>query len=184
VPSLSPLTLWVRIPIRRGILDTTLCDKACQWIAAGPWFSPGTPVSSTNKTARHDITEILLKVAWNTINQPIYWMVSSYFLYAAESIFYDLYMEQYTSSGTKQDALNNNKKEHFKSDLINNWESINICQVCVCCFHLYICVCTVNLLILLSCLYRHRILLEHCLDHVVVLEDISIQRNVLMNYIN
>ena len=31
------------------------------------WFSPGTPVSSTNKTDRHDITEILLKVALNTI---------------------------------------------------------------------------------------------------------------------
>jgi hypothetical protein len=28
----------------------------------------GTPVSSTNKTDRHDITEILLKVALNTIN--------------------------------------------------------------------------------------------------------------------
>ena len=30
-------------------------------------FSPGTPVSSTNKTGRHIITEILLKVALNTI---------------------------------------------------------------------------------------------------------------------
>jgi hypothetical protein len=29
----------------------------------------GTPVSSTNKTDRHDIAEILLKVALNTINQ-------------------------------------------------------------------------------------------------------------------
>jgi len=34
---------------------------------AGQWFSPGPPVSSTNKTDRHDITEILLKVALNTI---------------------------------------------------------------------------------------------------------------------
>jgi len=31
------------------------------------WFSPGTPVSSTNKTDHHDTTEILLKVALNTI---------------------------------------------------------------------------------------------------------------------
>jgi hypothetical protein len=31
------------------------------------WFSLGTPVSSTNKTDCHDITEILLKVALNTI---------------------------------------------------------------------------------------------------------------------
>jgi hypothetical protein len=26
------------------------------------WFSPGTPASTTNKTGRHDIVEILLKV--------------------------------------------------------------------------------------------------------------------------
>ena len=32
-------------------------------------FSAGTPVSSTNKTDRHDIAEILLKVALNTIKQ-------------------------------------------------------------------------------------------------------------------
>jgi hypothetical protein len=37
--------------------------------ATGRWFSPGTPVSSTNKTDLHDITEVLLKVALNTINQ-------------------------------------------------------------------------------------------------------------------
>jgi hypothetical protein len=35
----------------------------------GRWFSLGPPVSSTNKTDRHDITEILLKVALNTIKQ-------------------------------------------------------------------------------------------------------------------
>ena len=35
----------------------------------GQWFSPGTPVSFTNETDRHDITEILLKVVIDTINQ-------------------------------------------------------------------------------------------------------------------
>jgi hypothetical protein len=35
---------------------------------AGQWFSPGTPVFSTNKTDHHEINEILLKVALNTIN--------------------------------------------------------------------------------------------------------------------
>jgi hypothetical protein len=40
---------------------------------AGRWFSTATPVSSTNKTDRHDITEILLKGALNTITpNPIY----------------------------------------------------------------------------------------------------------------
>jgi hypothetical protein len=52
----------------QGILDKTLCDKVCQCFAAGRGFSPVTPVSSTNKTDRHDITEILLKVALTTIN--------------------------------------------------------------------------------------------------------------------
>ena len=36
----------------------------------GLCFSPSTPVSSTNKAGRHDITEILLKVALNTIISP------------------------------------------------------------------------------------------------------------------
>jgi hypothetical protein len=35
-------------------------------LAQGRWFSPGTPASSTTKTGRHDIAEILLKVALNT----------------------------------------------------------------------------------------------------------------------
>ena len=29
----------------------------------GRWFSPGTPASSTTKTGRHDIDEVLQKVA-------------------------------------------------------------------------------------------------------------------------
>ena len=36
---------------------------------ASQWFSLSPPVSSTNKTDRQDITEILLKVELNTINQ-------------------------------------------------------------------------------------------------------------------
>ena len=45
--------------------------NVCQWLTTGQWFYQGTPVSPTNKTDLHDITEILLKVALNTINQPI-----------------------------------------------------------------------------------------------------------------
>jgi len=44
-------------------------DKAYQLLVHGRWFSPGTPASSTSKTGRHDIAEILLKVALSTINQ-------------------------------------------------------------------------------------------------------------------
>jgi hypothetical protein len=39
-------------------------------LATGRWFSPGPLLSSINKTdRRHDIAEILLKVALNTIKQ-------------------------------------------------------------------------------------------------------------------
>ena len=44
-------------------------DQVYQLLAHGRWFSPGTPASSTTKTGRHDIAEILLEVALNTINQ-------------------------------------------------------------------------------------------------------------------
>ena len=60
------------VPIATNVVSpnpATLFDKVCQWLAAGQRFSPGTPVSSTNKTDSHNITEILLKVALNTINQ-------------------------------------------------------------------------------------------------------------------
>jgi hypothetical protein len=61
-------------PIRRGFAPSFVnykkgctrlaaaSDKVYQLLAHGRWFSPGTPVSSTTKTGRHDITEILLKV--------------------------------------------------------------------------------------------------------------------------
>jgi hypothetical protein len=44
-------------------------DKVNQLLAHGQWFSRGIPASSTTKTGRHDIAEILLKVALNTNNQ-------------------------------------------------------------------------------------------------------------------
>jgi hypothetical protein len=37
--------------------------------AHGQWFSPGIPASFNTKTGRHDIAEILLRVALNTKNQ-------------------------------------------------------------------------------------------------------------------
>ena len=64
---LSPVKLGVRISIRAR--RSTLYDKVCQCLETGRWFSPVTPVLSTNKTDRHDITEILLKAELNTIKQ-------------------------------------------------------------------------------------------------------------------
>jgi hypothetical protein len=40
-------------------------------LAHGRWFSPDIPASSITKTGRHDIAEILLKVALSTINKSI-----------------------------------------------------------------------------------------------------------------
>ena len=45
--------------------------KFYQLLYHDQWFSLGTPASSTTKIGRHDIAELLLKVALNTINQII-----------------------------------------------------------------------------------------------------------------
>ena len=61
-------------PIRRGFAPgfvyykkgctrlSAASDKVNQWLSHGRWFSPGIPASSSTKTGRHDISEILLKV--------------------------------------------------------------------------------------------------------------------------
>jgi hypothetical protein len=70
--SLSPIrrgfnTAWVRTRLCKLQKECTrlaaASDKVYQLLAHGQWFSPGTPASSTTKTGRHDIAEILLKVA-------------------------------------------------------------------------------------------------------------------------
>ena len=52
------ISISTHLCVWRGVLDTTLCDKVCHWLATGQWFSPGTPVSSTNKTESHDISSV------------------------------------------------------------------------------------------------------------------------------
>jgi len=59
-------TAWVRARLynyKKGCTRLAAAsDQVYQLLAHGRWFSPGTPASSTTKTGRHDITEILLKV--------------------------------------------------------------------------------------------------------------------------
>jgi hypothetical protein len=66
-------TAWVRARLctlqKRCTRLADPSDKVYQLLAHSRWFSPGTPASSTTKTGRHDIAEILLKVALNTKNQ-------------------------------------------------------------------------------------------------------------------
>jgi hypothetical protein len=64
---IQSMPLWVWIPFRWGVLDTTLCDKVSQGLVTDHLISPGTPVSSTKETCCHNITEILLKVPLSTI---------------------------------------------------------------------------------------------------------------------
>jgi hypothetical protein len=73
---LSPLKLWVLTTFMARCTRYNICDKVCQWFVKGLWFSLGTPSSSTNKTERHDITEILLKVALNTNEMMMRWFLS------------------------------------------------------------------------------------------------------------
>ena len=69
--------MCVWIPFRWDVLDTKSCDKVCQLLVAGQWFSLHTLVSSTNKTDRHDITETL-KVVLNTITLTLTLTISHY----------------------------------------------------------------------------------------------------------
>jgi hypothetical protein len=66
-------TLWVRSQLCKLLKGctrlTAASDEVYQLFAHGRWFSPGTLASSTTKTGRHDIAEIWLKVALNTMNQ-------------------------------------------------------------------------------------------------------------------
>ena len=56
----------------QSVFDTTPCDKVCQWLPAGRWFSPDTRVSFTNEIGHHGIAEILLKMALNTMTLTPY----------------------------------------------------------------------------------------------------------------
>ena len=51
----------------RMVVGFTTTYAISAYHQTGRWFSPGIPVSSTKKTDRHDIAEILLKVALSTV---------------------------------------------------------------------------------------------------------------------
>ena len=60
------------------------------WLPAGRWFSPGTWISSTNKTDNYDITEILLKVALNTITLSLTFSVGHLEMYYIDNNNFNL----------------------------------------------------------------------------------------------
>jgi hypothetical protein len=63
---LSPLTLWVRILLKRGVLDTTLSDTVFVSDFRSVAFHRYSGCL-LQINGRNDIAEILLKVAWNTL---------------------------------------------------------------------------------------------------------------------
>ena len=64
-------TAWVRdwlCKLQKGCTRlASASDQVYQLLSHCRWFALGTPASSTTKTGRHDIAEILLKVALSTI---------------------------------------------------------------------------------------------------------------------
>jgi hypothetical protein len=54
----------------RGVLDTTLCDKVCQWLASCRWFSLGTPVFSGYSGFLHH-KNLALRYIWNIVGSGV-----------------------------------------------------------------------------------------------------------------
>jgi len=73
--------IFKAFPLRSGYAPGFVNYKKGSLDSHGRWFSPGTPASSTTKAGRHDIAEILLKVALNTINQSIKSFMMINFIY-------------------------------------------------------------------------------------------------------
>jgi hypothetical protein len=63
---MQPMPITTKIVSFNPAYGKMYSIQVCKFVS-GWCFSPGTPASSTNKTDCHDITEILLKVALNTI---------------------------------------------------------------------------------------------------------------------
>jgi predicted O-linked N-acetylglucosamine transferase (SPINDLY family) len=79
----------------------------------GRWFSPGPPVSSINKTDRHDITEILLKVALKQAKLEVKETTDT----ASSASFLDLYLE-FDDSGQLSTKIYD-KRDDFNFKIIN-----------------------------------------------------------------
>jgi len=87
------------------------------------WFSLGTPVSSTNKTDRHEITEILLKVALST--RPLAQQVQVAVNYLKEWLiqFITFFLYIVRNEGSFQIVLTNNCSDDYF--LFNYLSSLN-----------------------------------------------------------
>jgi hypothetical protein len=82
-------------------------------LAHGRRFSPGTPASSTTYTGRHDIAEILLKVALNTKNQikSIIYLIQNVIVRIMAKIYINLDLVHIILALSKNIIKNKNKKQ-------------------------------------------------------------------------
>jgi hypothetical protein len=85
------------------------------------WFSSGTPVSSTNKTYRHIITEILLKVALNIITQAIPKHNLYHYNTSLQATYYNIFIQILS-------AINISLRKFLCTNLFMCYSKIGICR--------------------------------------------------------
>ena len=68
------LKLWVQIPLSQGLLNTTLCDKVCQWLAAGRWFPPSINLTTHDQILLNNETGLLyckIEIWWKALQNEL-----------------------------------------------------------------------------------------------------------------
>jgi hypothetical protein len=120
-------TTMQSVPITIIVVSSNRTQNRCtryniMWysLSAGRWFSPGIPVS-TNKTDRHDITDILLKVALNPITITTPTSGEVYSIQPIVSETYDSYYPGILLSSTNAINPNDTLKYHNLNNLQLFW---------------------------------------------------------------
>jgi hypothetical protein len=73
----------------QGRLVTTLCDKVCQWLASGRWYSPGTPVSSDERLSFEEHSNDTLLELDQKVMDKI-WVPDTYFANEKRGLFHHI----------------------------------------------------------------------------------------------
>jgi hypothetical protein len=76
------------VSITTNVVSSNSAQAIQDYVISCQWFSPGSLVSSINKTDHYKITEIMLKVALNTINPPPKKVKLCFWCYFYAPIFY------------------------------------------------------------------------------------------------
>jgi hypothetical protein len=131
----------------RGVLYTTLCDKAYQWLVEGRWISPGIPVSTTNKTDRHEqqwsiilpistkrldltVSTMLSICYWNSSNDEVCFVFHLWSLTPLSTIFHYIVAVSFIGGGNRNtrrvsDLYNCTNAVAFCIQVQGTWDSLN-----------------------------------------------------------